>query len=75
MYNAWNVGLLRKPVLLSPPLTAEEIGIENYEISLTEPMHDLKNLITHILTELPHHIEDSTLQKVIKEFCGKVLSK
>ena len=38
-------------------------------------MHDLKNLITHILTELPHHIEDSTLQKVIKEFCGKVLSK
>ena len=30
----------------------EETGLESYKVSLTEPMHDLKNLLIHILQEL-----------------------
>lgn len=61
--------------MLSTQLSAEEAGLESYEVSLTEPMHDLKNLITHILQELPHHIEQAPLKEEIKDFCERALSE
>ena len=37
---------------ISRAVYTEEAGLESYKVSLTEPMHDLKNLIIHILQEL-----------------------
>ena len=67
------IGVIRLPALLTTGLTLKEIGCPLYEISQCEPLHDLKNLITHLMNELPHQIEDGTLKNRVKEFCQETL--
>ena len=66
-------GVIRLPALLTTGHTLEEIGCPLYEILQCEPLHDLKNVITHLMTELPHQIEDGALKRAVNEFCQQTL--
>ena len=67
------IGIQRLPALLSTGEALADIGCSNYEISTCEPLHDLKNMIHHILNELPHHITNPQLRQQIKNFCESTL--
>ena len=71
------LGVKRLPALLTTGLSLEEIGIPRYEIANCEPLHDLKNVINHLLNELPHHLDDMQpeLKEKITTFCNLVTSK
>ena len=44
-----------------------------YEVAMSVPLHDFKNLITHILEELLHQISDTALKQEITAFTKKAL--
>lgn len=71
------IGVTQLPALITTGLTLREIGIPHYEIANCEPLHDLKNCIFNLLTELPHQIDDvqNPLQDIISKFCSTVLSR
>ena len=66
-------GVIRPPALLTTKLTLLDIGCPKYEIAMCEPLHDFKNVIERLLTELPLHITDATLKADIAAFCKDVL--
>ena len=67
--------MTRLPALLTCGDTLSEIGCSDYEISLCEPLHDLKNTISTILDEMPAVIEDQRLQTAIRDFCKQLTGK
>ena len=69
------LGVTRLPALLTCGDTLSEIGCSDYEISLCEPLHDLKNTISTILDEMPAVIEDQRLQTAIRDFCKQLTGK
>ena len=55
--------------MLTTGESLESLGINQYEIAFCEPLHDLKNIITNILLELPEQLPSGPLQKTIKKQC------
>ena len=55
----------------------QEIVCEWYEISMSEPLHNFNNLITHILEELPHHLSGvpRDVKETITQYCKIILGK
>lgn len=47
--------------------SAEPVNAEHYEICMIEPLHDLKNLINRIMSELPHAIRDTQLKELVED--------
>ena len=68
-------GVRRLPALLSTGLELKDIGCPEYEILACEPLHNLKNLIAHLLAELPHQVTEPALKRRVKEFCEGCLDK
>lgn len=64
-------------MLLSTGKTLEELGCDRYEISLCEPLHDFKNLITHILEELRQQLGGvpRDVKETITQYCKGILGK
>ena len=52
-------GVKRLPILLlnNPECNLSDLGLQHYEISLVECMHDIAYHIENILVELPNHIK------------------
>lgn len=63
-------GIARPPALLFQDLckTADELNLGSYEIVGCEPMHDLTNIVMHVITELPNCLTDPSTQKEFKRF-------
>ena len=57
------------PALLfeNPTKDLKAINLEDYEILVCEPMHDISNHIANILTELPSHVVNLEHKKLIEE--------
>lgn len=57
------------PALLfeNPTKDLKDINIEDYEILVCEPMHDVSKHIENVLTELPSLIENAEHKKLIEE--------
>lgn len=53
----------------------EQIHCSNYEVVLTEPLHDLKNLIQFLLERLPKQLEDGLFKDDIARFCSSAIGK
>ena len=49
--------------------------IEDYEIALVEPLHDLKNIINRVFDELPKVITEESLLAAVNEFLSIVKGK
>ena len=49
----------------------DALGLDEYEVSTCEPLHDLKNVNSIIFEELHHHVKDEPLRRSIKEFCSQ----
>ena len=51
-------GIQRMPALLFPKSLAklEDINLENYEILINEPLHDISIYIKNIQQEIPYHL-------------------
>ena len=66
-------GIQRPAALICPSLfnddTLSTLNCQHYEISNCEPSHDITNVVQNLLTELPHHIPSSSLQKEYQTFC------
>jgi hypothetical protein len=66
-------GIQRPAALICPSLfnddTLSTLNCQHYEISNCEPLHDITNVVQNLLTELPHHIPSSSLQKEYQTFC------
>ena len=62
-------GVQRVPALLfeNPTEDLKAINIEDYEILVCEPMHDVSKHIENVLTELPRHIANAEHKKLIEE--------
>ena len=53
-----------------PPLFidgADESLVEEYEVAMVEPLHDLKYVINRIFDELPHAVKDPQLKATMKD--------
>ena len=46
--------------------TIESLELHDYEISMSEPLHDLRNLIMAILEEVPAQLE-APLSQLVKQ--------
>ncbi|VDI34882.1 Hypothetical predicted protein [Mytilus galloprovincialis] len=68
-------GICRPPALMtnSPHLTSQDLNIGKYEILGCEPLHDLTNVIQNVITELPCHISDSSVQKLFSNFSNSTI--
>ena len=64
--------MIRLPGLLTYGDTLSDIECAELEISMCEPLHDLKNVISIILNEMPGQIESNRLTKSISDFCEKL---
>jgi hypothetical protein len=66
-------GIQRPAALICPSLfnddTLSTLNCQHYEISNCEPLHDITNVVQNLLTELPHHMPSSSLQKEYQTFC------
>ena len=62
-------GVQQVPALLfeNPTKDLKAINLEDYEILVCEPMHDISNHIANILTELPSHVVNLEHKKLIEE--------
>ena len=56
-------------------LVADESLVEEYEVAMVEPLHDLKNVINRIFDELPHAVKDPQLKAAIKDLISTLGSK
>ena len=65
-------GVKRPPALLCGD---REDLIEDYEIALIEPLHDLKNIINRVFDELPKVITEESLLAAVNEFLSIVKGK
>lgn len=68
-------GVRRLPAILTTGCSLKEVGCERYEVALCDPLHDFKNLICHLLTELPHHVQDAQLKLEISKFTKAALGE
>ena len=59
-------GTKRVPVLLfaNPLVDLKILGLNKYEMSMVECMHDIAGHIDNVLVELPHHLKIDDKQKV-----------
>ena len=58
-------GIKRPPALHT---TGTESSLLNdYEISMVEPLHELKNVINRVFDELPYAVTDTDLKSAINE--------
>ena len=62
--------MIRLPALLTRGNTLSEIQCSQLEISPCEPLHDIKNVISIILDEMPAMIKSPTLKKSLSAFCS-----
>ena len=53
-------GIKRVPIIMmqNPLKHLGELGLDKYEVSMIECMHDLAHHIENALEELPHHLSD-----------------
>lgn len=58
------IGIKRPAALLCTGRDPSEI--EEYEIGLIEPLHDIKNIINRIFDELPHAVTEPELKSTIQ---------
>ena len=60
-------GMQRPPSIFmaKPTCPTSDINLDNYEVAMFEPLHDIGNLISNVTKELPHHMSD---QQTVKEF-------
>ena len=49
--------------------------MEEFEIALTEPLHDLKNVITLILELVPGQIQNPSLKSAVAKYCKTQLGR
>ena len=64
LHNCGVIGIKRPPALMCS--TTNPDNLECYEISMIEPLHDLKNVINRVFSELPHAVSEQELSKTIK---------
>ena len=59
-------GVQRVPALLAfrPMRSVDAAGLTDYTVMPTEPLHDLKGHIAHVLTEVPYHVEKDIAAKI-----------
>ena len=62
-------GIQRVPSLLyeKPDAELSEYNLENYEVLLNEPMHDISNYIKNLFEEIPYYIKDKEAKCNLKE--------
>ena len=61
--NLFFPGIKRPPALLCTDDYAT--NLQDYEICLIEPLHDIKNVINRLFGELPHGIQEQRLREAI----------
>jgi hypothetical protein len=69
-----HTGVRRMPALLTAERQVAGL-LDSYEVVMCEPLHDLKNVISAILEELPHQIEERSLKRKVTEFCSTCARK
>ena len=64
------------PALTTTGKSLKDIGLQEYEIALTEPLHDLKNVILHIFEGLQSICyQNKALGKMVIKFSRNTLGK
>ena len=75
-FNELRGGIVNVPALLQgiPETPLSEIGLEQYEVSPVEPLHDIKGHLSNITAELRVSLNGETKTKV-EAICSTVLGK
>ena len=60
------LGIKRPPALQCFQVEVSK-SIEDYEISMTEPLHDFKNVVNRVISEVPHAAQDPKLKDIITQ--------
>lgn len=68
-------GICRPPALMlkSPTKSSKELYIDDYEILGCEPLHDITNIIQHLIEELPYHIENLEARQDLEKFASNTI--
>ena len=70
-------GIQRPPALIcpNPEKTANSINCSLYEVIACEPLHDITNIVEHIIVELPCHIKETDVQKQFEQFSESTVAE
>lgn len=70
-------GIQRPPALMchNPQNPADTINCSKYEVLACEPLHDITNIVQHIIMELPHHIQNSEVKKQLEKFSQSTIGE
>ena len=70
-------GICRPPALMlkSPTKSSKELYIDDYEILGCEPLHDITNIIQHLIEELPYHIENLEARRDLEKFASNTIGE
>lgn len=63
-------GICRPPALLLKSTTesTKDIHISDYEVLACEPLHDITNVIQHLIEELPYHVDNPQTKQELEKF-------
>jgi hypothetical protein len=62
-------------MLKSPTKSSKELYIDDYEILGCEPLHDITNIIQHLIEELPYHIENLEARQDLEKFASNTIGE
>jgi hypothetical protein len=70
-------GICRPPALMlkSPTKSSKELYIDDYEILGCEPLHDITNIIQHLIEELPYHIENLEARRDLEKIASNTIGE
>lgn len=68
------VGVKRPPALLCTEEDSMDLLL-SYEIALTEPLHDFKNVINRVLDELPYATSDKHIRASLLDILNELKSR
>ena len=70
-------GICRSPALMlkSPTKSSKELYIDDYEILGCEPLHDITNIMQHLIEELPYHIENLEARRDLEKFASNTIGE
>ena len=62
-------------MLKSPTKSSKELYIDDYEILDWEPLHDITNIIQHLIEELPYHIENLEARQDLEKNASNIIGE
>ncbi|XP_062602067.1 uncharacterized protein LOC134263700, partial [Saccostrea cucullata] len=70
-------GIQRPPALFCTSMESQnpgkDLNLQKYEVLMCEPLHDISNMVTNLIAELPYHLSNKSMQKEYEIFSNTTI--